>query len=191
MLFLSSMPRLVVYYRSEKLIYAPNGQLVEKRPKLHARFRQGGVPEWAIQVGLEKLQFYGLPEGLLPQQQMSIFDSQQDQQTWGWTDEERVDLENFMLARMGIETNDYMLAEKTPPTPPWPSYPKLKVTARRTIGQVVAKIVETVLDGGYDPVAVAQYERITLERPEVIEALEEMQPAEQEEPEEEAIIVRA
>lgn len=100
-------------------------------------------------------------------QRVSVFET-------GWVPEEIRDRVEKILLEHPQRGHDFVLAERPKLTPPWPRYDDLTAQGRRTVEMVAEKIVEKVRDDGYDPVQVAEYERQTLNRPEVLEALERL-----------------
>lgn len=85
----------------------------------------------------------------------------------------RAKVEEMMLAHPD-HGRDFILVEQPKIPRPWPRYDELRVQGRRTVEMVVETIVAKVKEDGYSPEDVLAYERQNLNRPEVVEALEEL-----------------
>lgn len=180
MLFVSRASRLRVTYLPKREKYAPNGNIIETRPRVFAEFRHGPVPDWAMKQVLERLDWRWLPEGWTPQMQVSSFDSVAAQQENGWNDEEREGLEKHLLSR---PSEDFILVEPQRAPRPWATYDKLFARKGMTQEQAIEKIVEIVVETGVSPQVVIDYELENRERRDVLEAMESLlrvQPAEDE-----------
>jgi hypothetical protein len=92
----------------------------------------------------------------------------------------RSEVEKVLLASPDFG-KAYWLYEQQAPAPPWPAYDKLVVQGRRTVEIVAEKIALMTLDMGLDPEAVLAYEREHLNRQQIVEALEGLVSAEEEE----------
>lgn len=82
---------------------------------------------------------------------------------------------------------DYILVESPTVAPPWPTYDKLVTAGRRTTEMVAEKIAEKVVEDGYDPEAVAAYERTHLNRALVLDKLAGLVPEPEPEPDDEFV----
>jgi hypothetical protein len=95
---------------------------------------------------------------------LSFFDTE-------WVPEhQRAEVEKVM-AEHPDSGRDWVLVEEEKADPPWPSYDELQTTDTRDIQWVVDQITARVVDNGYDPIIVHNYERIAHGRSEVLDAL--------------------
>ena len=171
MLFVSRASRLRVSFRGKQKVFAPNGEVIDERPRVFAEFRHGPVPDWAMKQVKRRLDFGFLAEGWTPEMQISSFDSVVAQNQNGWKDEEREALENHLMAR-GSE--DFILVEPERAPKPWATYDKLFARKGMTQEQAVEKIISIVVDTGIDPRSVIEYEAENKNRADVIEAMESL-----------------
>lgn len=88
----------------------------------------------------------------------------------GWPADRKHEYEQKMLRQSG--PTSFVPVTPPKPTPPWPTYDALVARGRRSAANVAERIVETIAATGVHPDAVLAYERETLNRPEVVEALE-------------------
>lgn len=91
-----------------------------------------------------------------------------------WVPEQHRDhVEKFLLTFEDRDRN-YFLSETPPAVRPWPAYDEVVTAQGKTTRWVVDTIVTTVGQTGVDPAQVLAYERENLNRPEVVDALEEL-----------------
>lgn len=154
MLFISDrLPWVVV--RSEKKNYSPaSGEHIGTDRKLYAEFKRGGAPAWVIEEAKKHFTFAGKSQDETHAQALAVYDSIQDQQQKGWTDEERTMIEEFLVKR------NYLAIEKPKVAPPFDNYVKLTTAqGKRTIELVVEKVLEFVNDLGVKPDSIVVFER--------------------------------
>jgi hypothetical protein len=154
--------------RNERKNYSvKTGELIGRTRRLSAVFERG-IPGWAIPLALELFPLAPSmkPDGMPLERWLCWYDSRYDQRMRGWTDEERLLIEERLAARPGIR-----VVEPVKLAAPWPAYDKLVVHGQRKIEHVVAKIVETVQELEIDPGLVIAYEKQELNRPEVVAAV--------------------
>ena len=164
---------LQVAFRGQTKTFFPNGEVKEVRPRLRAKFERGGIPDWALPMALERLEFKGIPMNMLPEQRLFVWDSVLAQKQGKWTDTERQALEDFLLRRLNEgETTDYIVIERDKHQPPWPGYVKLIETPELDQEALADAIVARLQDLEIDPEKVLAYERENARRPLVIEAVE-------------------
>jgi hypothetical protein len=97
-----------------------------------------------------------------PDYRIGLFDSYEAQTTYSWTDEERIWVEEQLVAY----SNRWEDVIQVPPVfvdPPWPNYDEFKGTAQA----LVRKLVEE----GHDLEKTLAYEEAIQNRPKVIEAI--------------------
>jgi hypothetical protein len=157
--------------RRAKPEFTPKGELARIIPDLSAQFVTGGaVPDYARDA-VSKLPGFlrgiGLDED--PYTRVGWFDSVVAQEANGWTDAERKEVEDALIAAEGLY---FVRADQPKLSPPWPAYDNLKAQGKRTAAMVAEKIVERVVEDGYDVGQVLAYETQNLNRREVIAALE-------------------
>ena len=171
MLFVSKASRLRVTFRGASDRFAPNGAVIEHRPRVYAEFRHGPVPDWAMKQVLARIDFGFLAEGWSPEQQVATFDSFTAQRDMGWSDEEREALEQYML---GKGSEDFIMVEPEKAPVPWAAYDKLSARKGLPHEQAVDKIFNIVRDTGIDPQVVIDYERENRNRADVIQMMENL-----------------
>jgi len=101
-----------------------------------------------------------------PDARISGYDSVLTQREEGWSDEERELVEQALLAEARRLPEDLVVVETEPLSPPWPTYDSYKGNAK----QLVRKVEED----GYDFADVLAYEQENLNRPEVVDLLQEV-----------------
>lgn len=98
-----------------------------------------------------------------PDHRIGVYDTEQAQLDGGWSDEVRLEVE-AELRRIAERFNYLLEVPATFVAPPWPRYEDYKGTP--------AALVRKLVDEGYDIYEVMEYERATLNREPVIEALQ-------------------
>lgn len=135
---------------------------------LEAQFDRRGLTDYEKELAARELSFHGLPEdkdtgeNVSPMSRLSLFDSEQAQKHFRWTDEEH-DLVVQTLReseRLGL---DYIEVAQPKRPAPWSGYDKLTD---------VDQIVELTIATETSPADVIAYERENEDREEVIAALE-------------------
>jgi hypothetical protein len=145
----------------------------ETRPRIFAKFARGGAPDWVVKHALATLNFTGIPQNVTPEQRLWVWDSVAAQKAGGWSNQERQDIENFMLQQLSDgNTNDYCVAEKTAVVAPWPAYDKLQAVGDITEEEIADQILARVQDMEISPDAVLDYERENMSREAVVAAIE-------------------
>jgi hypothetical protein len=141
--------------------------LEEGRRAVRIRMRPNRAPQWAREIALRTLTFSHAPDFKYTQNPdeargalVCWYDSLEDQQERGWTDEEREDIEARLHEHPEVVEVHPPGAE--PLSPPWPAFDR----------QDAEHIAQKVEEDGYDAGEVLAYERANLARPEVVEALE-------------------
>lgn len=157
--------------RNPSVTFTQKGDRLSEERYLAAEFRKGGaVPEYAREAVSRLPQFYrGLGMDEDPYTRVSWFDSLLAQQENGWTDEERKIVEDALVDGQGVY---FVVADQPLLAPPWPAYDSLVAVGRRTADMVAEKILEKVVEDGYDPAYVLAYEEQHANRPYVVAALQ-------------------
>lgn len=175
MQFIAEDPVNVVVRVAQPPIIDPNTRGVIQRGtrRLFAKFQRGTAPAWATKIGLALYEFRRQPQGVSPEQWLSFYDSIEEQQRNGWTDEERAEIEQKLLITDGVK-----LVEKPRVAAPWPSYDKLVAGSRPAPSrkEIVEKILAIIDEQGYDPQAVLAYESENKGRSEVMDAVSALLP---------------
>lgn len=101
-----------------------------------------------------------------PDYRIGLFDSRVAQRDNGWSDEERTLVETKLLKLASDTPSDLLVVIEARAEAPWPRYDVFD----GTLTDLMNKIVED----GYTLEAVLVYERENQNRPEIVEALEQM-----------------
>ena len=158
-------------FLGKRPVFAPNGDKIKELPRVYAEFTHGPVPPWAMTQALRRIDWGFLADGWSPEMQISSFDSLEAQAELGWSDEDRIALEEHLNARQG---QDFIHVEPEKAPKPWAAYDKLFAKKGMNQEQAVEKITEIILDTGVDPAVVLEYERENKNREDVIRAVEEL-----------------
>jgi hypothetical protein len=180
-LFMSEKQKDVMVRRQKEKFAADTGKKIGMQRRVFAEFRRGGVPDWALPLAEQTFTMNGKSPEIPARMWLCTYDSELDQASRNWTDEERKLIEDNLREQNGV-------VEISPPQvpAPWPAYDKLVVHGQRKIEHVIAKIKEKIEEDEYDPQRVLAYERQELRRPEVVAALEAL--IRENEPEPEGVI---
>lgn len=170
MLFVSPHSNLRIPLKSERPITAVDNAnnlvVIGKTRRLFAQFTYGGgIPEYAMEKAQEvfgERLTAGLPEGVPWNLRVGWFDTVGAEANWGWTTEEREEAERLLLNHPSHGTA-FLLVERPKTVKPWPKYDNLE-----TVEEIMARVVED----GYDPKHVVEYERENRNREDVVRALE-------------------
>lgn len=174
MLFISNSADYRLKLRSAEPIYTPKGDLLTIKPKIKAVFQHGVAPQWAVeQAQAQGMVVTGKPDGTPVQPYLSAYDTDAAAELEGWDKETKAWVEERLLSNPARGTT-YIKVELPRLDAPWPAYDDLKAVGARTEAMVADKIASTVLEMGYDPEKVADYETENLNRPLVIGALQEI-----------------
>lgn len=171
MRFISKISALRIEAIGQKWDTLANGQVRELAPSTWAEFRQEPLFPWEERAARAGFVFTGYVEEdhvseikVDPITRCSVFDSDIAAERYGWTPEQKKQVEENMLK--ASQTNpDFMFIPKPALEKPWPSYDE-------THHSKVASMVE---EFGLDKNEVLAYERETKNRPSVIEALENIE----------------
>lgn len=145
------------------------------RRGLEAQFSTRGIKDHEIELAAKTLHVHGLPEDSIeggpvsPRSRISVFDTEQAQRHFDWTDDERELVEKRLLESemYGLE----LVKVDDPKRPaPWKGYDSL---------EDVERILAAVEATGVDVSEVIAYERENEDREEVIAALTELLPEEE------------
>lgn len=98
-----------------------------------------------------------------PDYRIGVFDSVIDQETKGYSDETRLEVERVLVANAAI-TDNIIVVPATMIAPPWPRYDEYTGTP--------AALLRKLVDEGYELDEVLEYERASQDRPKIVAALE-------------------
>lgn len=173
--------------RNPAIIYDKFNQEQVVEPGLVANFDIGPAPEnWELDLAEEKLAFKGMPSDpggapLPVKRRVSIFDTEQAQEEYGWSDDDRRLVEEKLLKWQNAD--EFVQSVKPPALIPWPAYDSVTSAAK------IKKLVEDV---GIDPQNVVEYERENANRADVLSAMDELVLERQTAPDaEQEVVVRA
>ena len=151
--------------------YATGGSKTVQR-ELVARFAPGSLRPPERELAIHSWVFNGSYQmedevtTFPPDYRIGVFDSVQAQQAEQWTDDEREKVE-LELTRLATEFPSEMLAiPRTMLAPPWPNYDGFEGSQ--------AQLMRKLVDDGHNLEEVLAYECEMQNRPEVIDALEEL-----------------
>lgn len=171
MRFLSQLKALHVTVRSHRdehtaLNEAGTPITVPARPALEAQFEHGNLTyEDAALIKAHYPKIIGTNEDeahrpLDPTYRFSVFDSELAQLNNGWTDDERLEVEEFLKARVG---QDFFFVERGPLARPWPNFDEMEAEQILVVAQATDADLKTLI----------AYEQENEARIEVIEILSE------------------
>ena len=155
MLFISEKLK-DVSVRPERAIFSEaTGERVGLRRRVFAEFTRGGLPSWALEVGVRSFTMAARPADIPETQWLCAYDSVVDQRERGWTDEERKLIEEKLLGKPGV-----VLAERPKVSAPTPAYVKQTTPhGQRKADMCVKRAVEYVTDEGFDAETLIAFER--------------------------------
>lgn len=155
MLFISEKLKDVTV-RPQKTQFSPaSGEKTGVRRRVFAEFTRGGIPSWALEVGMRAFTMSARPSDIPATQWLCTYDSMVDQRERGWTDEERKLIEEHLLKQ-----HDVVLAERPKVSAPTPAYVKQTTPqGQRKIELCVKRAVEYVTDEGFDAEVLIRFEQ--------------------------------
>jgi hypothetical protein len=169
MIFLSKFGNYCLSVRPQIREAYAQGMTKETQTPLYAQFSVQGLTmrerEWAIQ----HFTFNGTPQEMdeathvQPDYRIGKFDSEIAQTSFGWSDEERIAVENELIRTATIVPQDLILVPEVVVPAPWPAYHEFKGTP--------AQLAKKVHEDGYDAQEVLAYEMAHENRDEVVAAL--------------------
>lgn len=166
-LFMSEKQKDVSVRPMKKVFSQATGLQTGLERRVFAEFHKGGIPEWAMELAVDRFPMNGKPLDLPARMYLCAYDSEVAQQEHQWSDEERAMIEAKLRAQADV-------IEILPPQTetPWPNYDKIVVHGRRKIEHVVEKVLEGIETTGVSKDQVLAYERQNLNREEVLAAVE-------------------
>lgn len=154
-LYVSDSANLRITVRKPKTHYTPKGDVSHVTDRIVAAFQRGGVPAWAEDIVTDKLDWRGQDDSFSRSIRTGVYDTVEQQNQHGWTDDERLEVERFLDSHMA--GNNYIRVDPPRLEAPWPAIDKLSVHGRRTVEVVADKLLETASDIGIDPNHVVLY----------------------------------
>lgn len=193
---ISKFPGLQVKLRGEEALYAPNGNVIKRNPKLKLEFRPGYFPEWAHELAKKRWpEPPGAPDQMLvPRNLYGGLETRTAAIEHNWSEEDLAFVEERIQNWRPRAGTDWFVAEEAKLSPPWPGYKQTK-GVKAKVGQPASAmlvenvIVDLVVKTGCDPAEVLAYERQEFgdSRPEVLDALERLLSGETQEEAEELV----
>lgn len=179
MRFISKIRKYQICWKKDITAHFATGESSEIQAMRNCEFDLwGSLNQWEVEAANDRFINTGLNLELDghttidAMDRYSVFDTNRAQEEWDLTDEERLELEDFLQSeqktRGGYGT--YFIRVDAPAlAPPWPTYDSFRGVRGAPTG---ARIAERVLEDGYDVERVLAYERANANRFDVIEALE-------------------
>lgn len=171
MRFISKDGRLgVVIQRDVQEVFG-TGMVKEVQPAIIAQFEPWQLTPNERELAISTWQFNGSNQMadevtmVPPDNRIGLYDSVRDQETKGFSDEVRIQIETELI-RNNQFNPDYMPVPATFYPPPWPNYDEYAGGP--------AALVRKLVEEGYDLTAVLDYERANQNREKVVEGLEEL-----------------
>jgi hypothetical protein len=175
--------RFISKYRGFSFVARPTrsgtdawGQPIKIQEGIICDFRGGSLELWEVQQALATFQFAAPGHDEEITLRLSLFDTDLAAEAYGWDENTKAQVEARMQAKAGV---DFIQLIRPPLPAPWPNYDKVTPRGDLHLYEVIVAVVE---ETGLDPAEVIAYERENLNRPDVIEALEALVPAEEEAP---------
>jgi len=171
MRFVSKYARYILNVRRPITEYYATGQSKEVQRALVAQFDVAVANADERAQARQRFSFNGFAQEqdkvtiVEPDARISGYDTRLAQIEHGWSDEERELVEEELLKEVNRLPEDLFLVEEIRALPPWPTYDHYKGNAK----QLIRKIEED----GFDFGEVLVYERENLDRPEVVDLLQE------------------
>ena len=165
---ISRSANLTLPIRDRKTHYVPGTGIVEKvEPAVSVRFEHSGsVPEYLRDAVVKMVDWgRGLGQGEDPFERCGYFNTDNAAVSEGWDEATKKLVEDVLEAGSG---SLYVVAAKAKAAKPWPNYDKIDGTDE----EIAYAISRKVTEDGYDPKAVAQYERENGNKALVLEALD-------------------
>jgi hypothetical protein len=157
-----------VTVRRQKVLFSiKTGERIGMERRVFAEFIRGGVPQWAMPLAEKTFQLHLKPEGISADRWLCYYDSDADQASRGWSDEERA------LIEAKLDKDPRIIRIEAPKlTAPYPKYDlHRKTQGQRTVAHAIKDILATYESAGFDVQQAIAYERQELNDPEVIAAL--------------------
>lgn len=149
-IYVSAGANLLVQIRGAKSVLTAAGETVQTVTRLKAQFQPGNPGDWAIPQVTAKLPMGIVPDGVNPSRRLGVFDTDVAQESYGWTNDERKIVENFLDTNQGPEMG-FVKVERPLVDAPWPAIEKLRPHGRRTNEISAEKLVDAADTFGVDP----------------------------------------
>lgn len=157
-IYVSKHANLQVQVRSPRVTITPTGEAVQTVSRLSVQFQRGSAGDDAVRQATERMDFGALPQGVRVGFRTGVFDTEVAQREYGWTDDDRKTVEEFLDRNQGNEAG-WIKYERAPLAPPWPAIDKLRPHGRRTGEGSFEKLVEAADMFGVDLAEVEAYVR--------------------------------
>ena len=170
MRYLAKYGRFGIDYRKIAVESYATGQTRTITDPIYIMFREGLMTPDERELALSTWTFEGSYQEqdevttVAPDYRIGVFDSEQAAADGNWSDELRIEIENFLI-RYSERLEDVLVVPLVMVPPPWPRYDEYTGST--------AALMRKLVDEGHDLVEVLAYERAVQNRPEVIAALQE------------------
>lgn len=154
--------------RDRKVVYNPaTGAVMDVKPAVSVQFQRAGgdIPAYAKEA-VSQMPDWGRGTGIDedPFELCGIFDSVLAAEKEGWDAETIAEVE---AALRRVAGSSFVIADAPKAAKPWPNYDAIEGDEEEAAYQITKKVVED----GYDPAAVAAYERENANRELVLDGL--------------------
>jgi hypothetical protein len=169
---LSPFGRYFISVRREVQEYYATGQTKTVQTGLYAQFYPGDMRPLERELALASFQFNGSYQAedevttIPPDYRIGVFDSIQAQIASGWSDEERILVEETLRTQADLYPSDVLIVPEVRAKPPWPRYDDF--------GETTSALIAKIIEDGYSFEDVLTYEHENQARPEVLAALEQV-----------------
>jgi hypothetical protein len=166
-LYMSDRLKDVTVRRMIPVFSQKTGERIGTDRRVFAEFIRGGVPQWAMPTAEKTFQLHLKPEGISADRWLCYYDSDADQASRGWTDEER------QMIEAKLDKDPRIVRIEAPKlTAPYQKYDAHRnIKGQRTVAHAIKDILATYEAAGFDVQHAIAYERQELNDPEVIAAL--------------------
>lgn len=154
--YVSKHANLLVAVRHPRRVITATGESVETASRLVVQFQRGNAGDAATQQAINTLDFGALPQGVRIAFRTGVFDTENAQREYGWTDEDRKIVEDFLDRNQGNESG-YIRVEEVKIEAPWPAIEKLRPQGRRTNELSAEKLIAAADTFGVELDLVAAY----------------------------------
>lgn len=155
-IYVSKNASLLVVIRNAKQIITAAGDPVQTVSRLTAQFQRGNAGDRYTDQALSRLDFGVVPDALPVARKTGVFNTEQAQIDYGWSDEDRKFVEDALDRMQGNEAG-FIRVEELKVEAPWPAIEKLRPHGRRTNDIAAEKLLEAAATFGADLDDLADY----------------------------------
>lgn len=144
MMYIAEDPVQHVVRVETPAIHDTAGRMIApKQRRIVIQFQRGHAPMWVRDLALKRFEFRKRPVEIPAETWVSWYDSLEDQQARGWTDEERKAIEEYLSGAY-----DVVPVELPRIAAPWPGITKLAVAGKTSADDVAARMAELADETG-------------------------------------------